>query len=411
MSAAKRRLAALWRASMVKLWDDPRFRALPVSAKLVWFAIRLGPKSTSLPGVSRGVTPASIAEDAGVSLNTAKKAIAEIVASGLGLWDPVTRIFYAPMGLEESPPRSADNVLGWRDQLLELPPCAITDRVRSDFDTHCRTRGPEFSAKLAEALGLSPDHTPPLPPPQGPARGDPETKTKTKDQERDQDQDQAPATGSVVAPRAKVIGPIDEAVVTSTITTALAKWDHSSRINNLGAMVRACCQKHRARLEMREECTPLEPAVELAMKATARSIDRGKAQGVGVLPSIFAECLDPALFADLERTIDPDAALLRRTQLDAHRATEQRRRDRQSADEERARQHAEKDARYQAQHHAGESRAHFELRYQLESHRREWEKNGSDPRAFVAKRMEDLKASLVELEATETSHMEVAHAG
>jgi hypothetical protein len=105
------------------MWDDERFVALSFEAKLVWLCILTGPQTTALPGLS-SCGLATLSEVSRYGIDTVSKAIAELSAAGMVLFNPTCRVLSVPNAPKYNPCANAKVLTGWFSLWKNIPECA-----------------------------------------------------------------------------------------------------------------------------------------------------------------------------------------------------------------------------------------------------------------------------------------------
>jgi hypothetical protein len=178
-----------------RMWADKNFLALSPSAKILWVYIITGPHGTAVPGLFV-LGAATMAEAMGWTVAATRKALQEIGSrkdsdsQPMIRFDPAARLVWLPNALKHNFPRSAGNILGWKDAWRCLPECDLRDEAAVVLRTQLAARGAEFASKFVEITGISmAGSAPPNDTPQGTPEAPPEGGSKEKDQEKDRDRD------------------------------------------------------------------------------------------------------------------------------------------------------------------------------------------------------------------------------
>jgi len=160
-----------------RLWSDARFLALsPMrpSGQALWLYLLTGPHTGVVPGLFVA-GPAGLAEALGWPLPATQRGLEEIIASGMAMLDPKTRLIFVPNAVKHNPPVSPNVVRAWRKAFDELPECALRDQA----GRHVVATLKGFGKGFAEAFGQDFAEAPADPSP-------------IQDQDQDQDQEVSP---------------------------------------------------------------------------------------------------------------------------------------------------------------------------------------------------------------------------
>jgi len=106
-----------------RMWDDERFVALSPEAKLVWVLILTGPHTMSLPGLSV-CGKAGLSEASRYGIDTVSKAVDELSASGMVVFNAAARVVRVPNAPKYNPCSNAKVLTGWRSLWNSVPECA-----------------------------------------------------------------------------------------------------------------------------------------------------------------------------------------------------------------------------------------------------------------------------------------------
>lgn len=110
------------------LWDDPRFLKLTNDAKIVYIYLLSGPYSTMISGVS--VNPvARVAVAVGVTADCIGAAYANLIESGMMLFDEACGLVLLPYELMEIPPEGWKQLKGCMECLMDLPKSPIREDI------------------------------------------------------------------------------------------------------------------------------------------------------------------------------------------------------------------------------------------------------------------------------------------
>ncbi len=379
---------ATYRNVATRLWDEPRFVALSATAKLVFLNVLTGRQSCAMPGLSRYSVQVA-AEEIDVSLNTAKKAVKDIVDAGgdLAIYDPVARVIYVPSVLDVSAPNNPHVVAGWRRSWLDLPDCEPKRKAASDFDTHCRARGWDFRALVMSEQETTPGTTPEtMPDPPGGGLGLQQSAIRDQDQEtRTASSKQAPATPPRGGREAGLPSSRPPRAAAARRTESTESNDEGSDFVALNALSDVAPRDHKLGDIVQLAKTidhrwgawaSARPGVvsdlDQAIRANyPRLVERMKREPPvtrpgGMFVTLLEDLVEPqALEAELDAQ-NPGRAERRRFRAEAEREALER----AKAAERRANEERTAVARYESEKQLGETRDHFELRRQVEDSRR-----------------------------------------
>ena len=138
-------------------WRDPRYLGLSSNGRDVHTYISTGPCTTKVPGLVY-LVPETAAAEMGRDLRTFKKGLAEVLAAGLAEYDPAARLLWRKDALEEQPPDSHLNILGWHADWSELPACELLGKACAHLASWCATKDSKFSTALENVTGRAFPH-------------------------------------------------------------------------------------------------------------------------------------------------------------------------------------------------------------------------------------------------------------
>jgi hypothetical protein len=145
------------------IWNDAKFNALSVSAKLVFFFELTHPNLTML-GAMRATVP-GLAAELGMPAEAFAEAFREILEKGMAKHDDKAFFFWLPNFLKYNKPESPNVVKSWPDAYDLLPECPLKSELFQQLRIFIRdlTRGfhEAFEEAFRDALAKAmPDQEP-----------------------------------------------------------------------------------------------------------------------------------------------------------------------------------------------------------------------------------------------------------
>lgn len=107
----------------------PDLQKTKPSAPLLLLWLLLSPHRRSLPGVVRA-GEVVIADAIGWTVAGVKGCREQLEKANLVQFDAASRVWFVPSAIDDDPPRNENVVKSWAADLLELPHCAIRDKVQ-----------------------------------------------------------------------------------------------------------------------------------------------------------------------------------------------------------------------------------------------------------------------------------------
>ncbi|MDP9126017.1 MAG: hypothetical protein M3N82_15705 [Pseudomonadota bacterium] len=153
----------IYRKLTVRMYGDERFMRLSPqlpSGQSLWVYLLTGPHTGPIPGVFV-VGRAALAEALGWDPEPFAKAFREVLAEGLAEFDEKTRMCFIPNAVRHNMPPNPNVVKSWRTTWLQLPECALRDRIFEHLAAVLTEVSEAFGNAFAEGCGK------PLPNPSG----------------------------------------------------------------------------------------------------------------------------------------------------------------------------------------------------------------------------------------------------
>ena len=130
-----------------RLWTDETFCSWSApakpSAQFLWFYLLSTPTAGSVPGIF-AFSVAATAERFRWPLAGTRKALDEILKSGVAKFDESARLIWLVNALRLNEPENPNVVKSWRRQWHELPECALKEEARIAFEACLLARGKNF---------------------------------------------------------------------------------------------------------------------------------------------------------------------------------------------------------------------------------------------------------------------------
>lgn len=149
----------IYRRVTVRMYGDERFMRLSPqlpSGQSLWVYLLTGPHTGPIPGVFVAGR-AALAEALGWEPEPFAKAFREVLAEGLAEFDDKTRMCFVPNAVRHNMPPNPNVVKSWRTAWLQLPECALRDRIHDHLSTVLsevsEAFGNAFSEGCAKSLG------------------------------------------------------------------------------------------------------------------------------------------------------------------------------------------------------------------------------------------------------------------
>lgn len=141
-----------YRPISVDMWDDAKFVALSVEAKLLWVCVLAGPHTRNLPGLAV-VGLGALSDTMRMKPSVIEKVFAELLASDLIQYDERTRVLRIPNAPRYNPPANANVVRGWRKTFDRIPDCPLKhDHIES---LRTAANGSAVSKAFAQHFGAN----------------------------------------------------------------------------------------------------------------------------------------------------------------------------------------------------------------------------------------------------------------
>ncbi len=145
----------IYRRISVRMYGDIRFMRLsPVlpSGQALWIYAITGPHTGPIPGVFVAGR-AALAEALNWDAEPFAKAFREVLAEGLAEFDERTRLWFIPNAVRHNMPPNPNVVKSWRTTWLQLPECALRDRIYDHLSAVLSEVGESFGKAFEEGCG------------------------------------------------------------------------------------------------------------------------------------------------------------------------------------------------------------------------------------------------------------------
>jgi len=182
----------IYRKVTVRMYGDERYMRLSPqqpSGQGLWGYLLTGPHTGQIPGVFLAGR-AALAEALGWDPEPFAKAFREVLGEGLAEFDEKTRLCFIPNAVKHNMPPNPNVVKSWRTAWLQLPECALRDRIYDHLATVLSGVSEAFGNAFAESCGKS------LPNPSGKGSA----KGMAKQEAGDRKQEKKKPTASSAAP-------------------------------------------------------------------------------------------------------------------------------------------------------------------------------------------------------------------
>lgn len=141
------------------MWGDSKFTALSKpqpNGQTLWVYLLTGPHTTALPGAFVA-GEAHLAEALNWPLSPFRKVFTEVLAKGLVLADPKTRLIFIPKAVIHNTPESPNVVKAWRSAFDELPDCQLKVEIYVSIKGSIGALGlsEAYAKAFGEAFALS----------------------------------------------------------------------------------------------------------------------------------------------------------------------------------------------------------------------------------------------------------------
>jgi hypothetical protein len=137
------------------MYGDERFMRLSPqepSGQSLWLYLLTGPHTGQIPGVFVAGR-AALAEALGWEPEPFAKAFREVLGEGLAEFDEKSRMCFIPNAVLHNMPPNPNVVKSWRTAWLQLPECALRDRIYDHLSTVLFEVGESFGNAFAEGCG------------------------------------------------------------------------------------------------------------------------------------------------------------------------------------------------------------------------------------------------------------------
>lgn len=142
-----------YRKVSTRMFGDEKFGKLSrpqPNGQSLWQYLITGPHTTSVPGLF-AAGEAQLAERLRWPVAGFRKAWDEIDRAGMGLADWQAPLVWLPNALRHNAPESPNVVIGWKENLDELPACHLRDQALTDMHAFLLTIGKQTGAANAYA--------------------------------------------------------------------------------------------------------------------------------------------------------------------------------------------------------------------------------------------------------------------
>ena len=141
---------AKYRKISPRIWNDAKVRELSDRGKLAFLFLLTHPTTTPF-GAIRANAP-GLAYELGWSTSAFKKALNELISSGMAVTDEAAHLIWFPNFLKHNKPESPNVVKSWAGAFEDLPECELRERIYKTLETLAKKMSEAFAKAFREAF-------------------------------------------------------------------------------------------------------------------------------------------------------------------------------------------------------------------------------------------------------------------